>query len=232
VVVALVVAAAAGVIAVVWGTGLLGVRSVQVTGVPTSVANQVRTAAAVPEGRPLARVDAGAVERRVLERLDTVGAVEVTRAWPSTLRIAVTPRRSVGTLVTRGEPSRRLDPAGVTFGPPVTGAPAAPTITLLPPASGSAQRREALASAASVAGSLPRQLRLRTERIEVRGRDDVRLVLRGNRTSDGRTVVVRWGGSEESARKALVLSSLLRTPASAYDVSAPDLPTSTPLRRS
>ncbi len=48
--------------------------------------------------------------------------------------------------------------------------------------------------------------------------DDVRLVLR-----DGS--IVQWGNAERSDRKAVVLRSLLTLKAARYDVSAPDLPT-------
>jgi cell division protein FtsQ len=37
-------------------------------------------------------------------------------------------------------------------------------------------------------------------------------------------VKVVWGGSDDSARKAEVLSVLMRRRAAVYDVSAPDLP--------
>jgi len=61
-------------------------------------------------------------------------------------------------------------------------------------------------------------VRLRVDRVDVHSGQDVRLTL-----SNG--VVVRWGGTQDSPRKAAVLTALLARRASVYDVSAPDLPT-------
>ena len=49
-------------------------------------------------------------------------------------------------------------------------------------------------------------------------RDDVVLTLRAG-------AAVRWGSAERADRKAQVLRSLLPVRAEVYDVSAPDLPT-------
>jgi cell division protein FtsQ len=43
---------------------------------------------------------------------------------------------------------------------------------------------------------------------------------------------VRWGSAEDSARKAEVLTVLLRVPAAVYDVSVPELPTTSELASS
>src|SRR5699024_3432867 len=62
----------------VYGTGLFGVRQVRVVGAALVTPEQVRTAAAVPDGVPLARVDLADVRRRV-GLLPPVARVTVTR---------------------------------------------------------------------------------------------------------------------------------------------------------
>ena len=79
---------------VVFGTSVLGVRQVEVTGTSVVPESEVRAAAAVAPGTPLARVDTGAVGARVTA-LAPVAAVEVSRSWPGTLVIAVTDRVGV-----------------------------------------------------------------------------------------------------------------------------------------
>ena len=60
---------------------LLAVRTVTVSGTARLTPAQVRAAADVVRGTPLAMVDAGAVVRRI-EALRPVAEVQVSRAWP------------------------------------------------------------------------------------------------------------------------------------------------------
>ena len=94
-------------------TGAAGVRTVTVTGVRALTADQVRTAAALRPGEPLARVDLAAVRARVGE-LAGVERVAVTRSWPHTVRVTVTERRGVA-VVARDGASWLVDPSGVVF---------------------------------------------------------------------------------------------------------------------
>ncbi|MCZ7536428.1 MAG: FtsQ-type POTRA domain-containing protein [Acidimicrobiia bacterium] len=77
------------------GAGILVLRSaifdvdhVRVSGTGHVSVDEVRDAAAVDLGTPLAFVDAGSVAERV-ERLPWVAGAEVTRRWPGTVLIAV-----------------------------------------------------------------------------------------------------------------------------------------------
>ena len=87
-----------GVLAVLGGLGWLVtaspafvVRTVAVTGTSLTPAEDVRIAAGVPAGVPLAQVDTAAVAARVA-MLPAVARAEVVRSWPSSLTITVTER--------------------------------------------------------------------------------------------------------------------------------------------
>src|SRR2546429_7797390 len=76
---------------VVYGTSLLGVRPVTGHGEAILALEQVRAAAAIPGGTPLASLDLSAVRRRV-SALPPVRTARVERDWPSTIVITVTER--------------------------------------------------------------------------------------------------------------------------------------------
>jgi cell division protein FtsQ len=207
---AAVVLATAGVY-VVGFTGLLGVRHVAVTGVRVLSADQVRAAAAVPAGRPLARVDTGAVADHV-RALPGVERVAVARSWPGTLRITVTERHGVA-VVTRDHAYWLVDPDGVVF----QRLPARPKLPLLTGAGvdgGSASARAALAAVTA----LPPRLLTAVATVQAPTPEQVTLTLTDKRT-------VFWGGAEESAAKASVLAALLNRPGTHYDVSTPSVVT-------
>ncbi len=110
---------------VVGFTGVLGVRQVTVTGVRALSADQVRAAAGVPDGQPLARVDTGAVADHV-RALPGVERVAVARSWPGTLRITITERHGVAVV-------KRAGPAGwsTRTGSSSSGWPPGPKLPLL-----------------------------------------------------------------------------------------------------
>lgn len=85
---------AVGAYLVARNTALFGVRSVVVDGAPAGVARQVERTLADEHGRSLLAVDAEKVEAE-LEALPWVARVEIDRAFPHTLRVAVTPERPV-----------------------------------------------------------------------------------------------------------------------------------------
>lgn len=75
-------------------TAVFGVRTVAVAGAPTGVARQVERSLADRLGESLLALDLSRV-RAELEALPWVAHVELDRAFPHTLRIAVTPERPV-----------------------------------------------------------------------------------------------------------------------------------------
>lgn len=194
---------------VVGFTGVLGVRQVTVTGVRALSADQVRAAAGVPDGRPLARVDTGAVAGRV-RGLAGVERVAVTRSWPGTLRITVTERRGVA-LADRGDALWLVDPDGVVF-QRLSDHPKLPILRISPVGPDNAEVRAALTAVTA----LPPGLLAHVSEVRAPTAEQVTLYLSGNRT-------VRWGGADDSKAKASVLTALLSRPGTYYDVSTPSV---------
>jgi cell division protein FtsQ len=196
---------------VVGFTGLLGVRQVTVTGVRALSAEQVRAAAAVPAGRPLARVNTGAVADHV-RALPGVERVAVARSWPGTVRITVTERHGVA-VVTRDHAYWLVDPDGVVF----QRLPARPKLPLLTGTGVDPVGPTARAALAAVT-ALPPRLLTAVATVQASTPEQVTLTLTDKRT-------VFWGGAEESAAKASVLAALLNRPGAHYDVSTPSVVT-------
>jgi cell division protein FtsQ len=209
------VAATLTVLAVaVWVVGfsaVLGVRHVTVTGVRALTADQVRAAAAVPDRRPLARVDTDGVADRV-RGLAGVERVAVTRSWPGTVRITVTERRGVA-LVDRDGALWLVDPDGVVF-QRLSSHPRLPLLRIGAVGPDSDVARAALTALTA----LPPALLGQVAEVRAPTPEQVTLLLSGRRT-------VLWGGAEESAAKASVLPALLSRPGTYYDVSTPSVVT-------
>jgi len=191
---------------------LLAVRTVAVSGTTRLSPDQVRAAADVVRGTPLARIDAAAVVRRV-EALRAVADVQVIRAWPSTLKLRVIERKPVVGIVTD---------SGVTLvdaqGMPFAAAPALPTglvrLQVAHPGPKDATTKAALA----VLAVLPEPIRGRVRIVRAASPSSVTLVLR-----DGRRVL--WGGVDDTALKAQAAEALLKMPGTVYDVSRPGVVT-------
>ena len=202
------------VVAAVWATyfsSLLTVSGVEIEGADVVGVGEIRRAADVPMGDPLARVDVERVQSRV-EALAGIKSADVTRRWPHDLLITVEERQAVA-VVEIGGRIRGMDDTGVVFRDfaevPI-GLPRVQTST--------DTRSEALAEAARVIEALPEDLVATVDHVEVETIDQIRLVLR-----DGRVVV--WGSADESDQKAEVLAVLLERPAQTYDASVPGQPT-------
>jgi cell division protein FtsQ len=206
-----VVALLAATVWVVGFSGVLGVRQVTVTGVKGLSADQVRGAAAVPDGRPLARVDTGAVAGRV-RALPGVERVAVTRSWPGTVRITVTERHGVA-LVDRGDALWLVDPDGVVF-QRLSSHPKLPILRI----PGVGPDSDVARAALTAVTALPPTLLAHVNEVRAPTPERVTLYLTGRRT-------VRWGGAADSAAKAQVLVALLSRPGSYYDVSTPSVVT-------
>jgi cell division protein FtsQ len=192
-------------------TAVLGVRHVAVTGVRALSADQVRSAAAVPAGRPLARLDTGAVADRV-RSLPGVERVAVARSWPGTVRITITERTGVA-LVRRDGAYWLVDVDGVVFQRLAT-KPKLPVLAVAAVRPGNEPARAALAAL----HALPPKLLGAVSRAQAPTPEQVTLKL-----TDGRTVF--WGGADDSAAKASVLTALLGRPGTYLDVSTPSVVT-------
>jgi cell division protein FtsQ len=196
---------------------LLGVRTVQVDGVATLPADQVREAAGIDRGTPLLRVDVAAAEARVA-RLPQIRSVEVTRGWPHSVVITVVERVAVAIV---GPPGRRslVDADGVLFDT-VTGEGPADVVPLevATPGPGDPATMAGLTAVEALRGALRDQVAV----VRAASAEDIVLTL-----TDG--TVVPWGGAEQSGAKAKALAALLEQiasgglePAGTIDVSAPD----------
>lgn len=162
-------------------------------------------------GVPLARIRTGHLEAAI-ERLRGVKDVEVTRAWPTGLAVAIVPRVPVAAVPVEGGYTV-LDADGVEVmrGPAVP--PGLPVVGIeIDPTT-----ERALDAVLTVLGGLPPGLLGEVTAAGAESADAVRLVL-----SDRSTVV--WGSAESSALKLRVLEVLRQRPASVYDVSAPTMP--------
>ena len=212
--------AATVLVAVVWlllVSPVLGVSSVQVDGVTTLAADQVRETAGIEPGTPLLRVDVDGARDRIA-RLPQVASVAVTRGWPHTVVVTVVERKPVAIV---GPPGRRtlVDADGVLFDT-VSGAPPAGVVPLdvASPGPGDPATTAALAAVEA----LSRDLRTQVASLAATGSGEITLAL-----TDG--TVVRWGGPERSERKAAALAALIDQlahgkldPATTIDVSTPE----------
>jgi cell division protein FtsQ len=190
------------------------VRGVQVSGTHLVTPAQVRSAADIPAGLPLIRVNDAVVAHRV-EQLRQVQSARVTRDWPDTVAISVTERvPALAVPVSQGYDL--IDQDGVVV-ESVSEQPLDMPILDLPagPAQPAALRgNPAVHAAAVVVRELPRYLARKLVSVQAPSATEVTLRLSGG-------VSIVWGGTDRAAEKAKELAVLMRTHARSYDVSAP-----------
>lgn len=184
---------------------------VEVVGNELVTDKQLLTAAEVPTGGPLVRVDLGAIEKRV-KSLAAVKEVDVSRKWPHDVRIEVVERTPIAVL-DLGTRVVALDAGGTSFPAPPRAREGLPRIKV-----GSGADKDALREGAAVVAALAPDVARLVDHVEVRTIDEIVLVLR-----DGRQVA--WGSADRSPDKAAVLLQLLKRKAQVYDVSVPGAPT-------
>jgi cell division protein FtsQ len=190
-------------------SSVLATRRVEVTGVKILTAGEVRSAAQVPLGTPLARQDIDGIAVRVAGLLP-VSSVEVRRKWPTTLAVTVQERKPL-LAVRQATGFQLVDDTGVSF----LAVPAVPdgvVLTDVDPTDGAL-----LTQVGMVAAAMPEKLQDKVDKIQASSRDGIRLALK-----DGD--VVTWGSADDSALKSSVLLALLKQRARSYDVSAPHSP--------
>lgn len=195
----------------VWFSSLLAVEQVEVAGTDVLSEQEVRAAASVPMGDPVARIDLEAVRARV-EALSVVRSADVTRAWPDGVRVEVEERVAVA-VVRIGSTLRGMDADGVVFRDYKDTPADLPRVDAL-----SGVTSDALREGAAVVAALPAGLAADVDHVEVGTVDQIRLLLR-----DGREVV--WGSAEDSEQKSRVLEILLDQEGRVLDVSVPATPT-------
>lgn len=199
--------------ALAWLVGfspVLVVRDVEVTGAVLTPVDDVRAAAAVPAGTPLARLDGAAITGRV-EQLATVADARLVRSWPSTVRIEVTERSAVYQIDAGGY--GQVDSSGVVF-------TTSPERSAVPVAAlADAGDQELRAAVATATSALPQDVHERLGSVSAGSVDSISFLLDGGTT-------IFWGGAEQSAEKASVIEVLLARGGdyTTYDVSAPSRP--------
>ena len=207
----LAVAVAGTAVWIVWFSTLLAFDEIKVVGVSeigqAEGNSQVVAATTIADGTPLLSVDTDAVSDRVAQ-LPWVESVEVYRSWPRTIVVEVRERTPVA-VVEDGDARTGVDASGVLFDPPGGLWITDPVIR---------GEESAIPEAVEVVASLPSEIQRRVRVVQAVSPDDIRLEL-------GNEAIVRWGNAENGEFKAQVLLALLPRRAQAYDVSAPELPT-------
>jgi cell division protein FtsQ len=192
------------------GSSLLVVRHVEVTGNQLVTAAQVRQAARIRTGAPLATVNTAMAARRV-EQLTPVLSATVRRSWPDAIVITVRERTPVLAVAAPGG-YQLIDSHGVTVRQ-ATRKPASMPLLSSPPAV--LRGSPAVNASAVVFRQLPRGLRNRIASVSAASAGSVTLHLTGG-------ITVLWGGAGDPAPKLAELGMLLRRHALFYDVSDPN----------
>ncbi|GGU19921.1 cell division protein FtsQ/DivIB [Streptomyces lavendofoliae] len=206
-----------------YGSAWLRVEQVTASGTRVLTSAQVKAAAAVPVGAPLASVDTGEIEGRLLRALPRVRSADVVRSWPHGISLTVVERTPV-LLVEKGGKFTEVDATGVRYATvDASRAPkGVPLLELTADRSPSLRRfgtARLTAEAVRVAGDLPARVAAEAKVLRVRSYDSISLEMTG-----GRTVV--WGNGEDGEAKARTLSALMKAAPKAghFDVSAPTAP--------
>ena len=208
------VAGTVGLVAVlVWVfvfSSVLGAKHVVVHGAHDVPMSRIESVADVPHGRPLLRLDTGAIAARV-EALPDIAAASVHVSYPSTVVITVTERVAVGYLSVGGN-AILVDKSGRQFR---TTAAVPKNLPRFDIPTG-AQATAAGQAVATVAGALTPAVLGKLSSIAATDPAQITLQLR-----DGRSVI--WGSADRSADKAQVLPALLSRAGTTFDVSNPDV---------
>ena len=188
----------------------LAAQAVTVSGAKVLTKDDVTAAAGILPGPPLVWVDPGLVADRVAG-LPQVANVTVARAWPDTVRIAVT-ERTPRLAIPAGGGYLLADATGVVF-QAVVSAPSGLVVVDADPNS-----QQVLVDVGTVFSALSRETAAKVSRLEAPTRDGITL-----RLKDGSRVV--WGSAEQSALKSEVLDELLPLGGTVFNVTAPAFPT-------
>ncbi|WP_037304265.1 cell division protein FtsQ/DivIB [Amycolatopsis orientalis] len=198
-----------------WFSSMLGVRQVDVVGANSVPADQIRATAAVPDQKPMLRLDTDEIRDRVAQ-MPGIATVDVSRSWPGTLEITVTERAAIAFFDSGpgGDGVHLVDGGGVVFKTVKERLAGLPELKLMSVSADDPVTR----AVTGVLGVIPQQLLKQVTTATAKTPGSVEFTL-----ADGKTV--RWGTSADTERKAKVLAALLTREGKVFDVSAPDLPT-------
>ncbi len=208
--------AAAGIVAaavwVLFGSPLLVVRSVSVSGTHLVSRSEVVAASGVQLGTPLIRVNAARAAARIAA-IPQVRSAQVTRSWPNRLVIVVRERTPELALPAYGGGYDLADADGVVLQRVARRPADLPLYPTVAP-EGALRGNPDLAAAAAVLGELPATLRHSVTSVSAPEADQVTLHLAGG-------ITVLWGDTGRPGVKARELTVLMRGHMRYYDVSAP-----------
>jgi cell division protein FtsQ len=187
---------------------VLGVRTVRVEGMSFLDEGQVRDVSGVLKGTPLTRVNVDDVARRI-GGLPAVASVDVSRDWPSTLRITVVERVPLGGIKSDNV-FHLFDDKAVIFR---TSESLPDGVVLV-----ECQADNLIKGAVTVIQALTPQLRSELVRLSIDGPAGITLVLKKER-------MVTWGDATQSELKAKVATALLKQKGNRIDVSVPEIVT-------
>jgi cell division protein FtsQ len=208
--------AAAGVLGaaawVLFGSRLLVVRSVVVTGTHLVPRSEILAVGGVEPGMPLIRVNPAQVAARI-DTIRQVRGARVTRSWPDRVVIVVRERIPALALAAPDGGYDLVDADGVVVRQSASRPADLPLYLTTSPVA-SLRGDPDLAAAAAVFGELPAGLRHSVAWVTAPDPDQVTLRLAGG-------VTVLWGGTDRAGAKARELAVLLRAHLHYYDVSAP-----------
>ncbi|WP_420856001.1 cell division protein FtsQ/DivIB [Streptomyces nanshensis] len=207
-----------------YGSNWALVERVSVSGEKVLTKKQVRAAARIPVGTPLAAVDTAAAQRRLRAALPRLDEVRVVRAWPHGIGIELTERKPELAMRHDGGKFVEVDVEGVRFDVVPRQPKGVPLLVMEVESSASLRhfgkerlRREAVRAATA----LPESVARATRTVRVRSYDSITLELTGGRT-------VLWGSGEQGRAKAESLAALMKASKDArhFDVSVPSAPAS------
>lgn len=192
----------------VWFSSVFDVRTVKVLGNSMVPVSQIRAAAGITMGQPVARVDVEKSADRI-RMIREVADVDVRRGLPHTIVIDVRERTPIAATTANNGGWWLVDGEGVMFR----------NVAKLPERMTVVQAYSELyrGIGARMAAGMPDWLRERVASVSVLAESDIRLQMKNGK-------IVRWGGEEKAERKAEVLYVLLKIKAKQYDVSAPNAP--------
>jgi cell division protein FtsQ len=185
----------------------LTVSRVTVIGNTISSTYEIESALNIPIGTQLARVNSDDVNASLVG-ISSIDHVEVRRAWPNEIVLAVTERIAIATIQKAGH-WEFVDAKGVAYGKTFSQPKELMVFNV--------DNKAARAEVAIVYSQMPGWIKALVKTIGATSRDNVQVDL----GKSGKAII---GDSSRLERKFAVLKVLLTRKARIYDVSAPDVP--------
>lgn len=198
--------------AVLWFAPVLTVATISVDGTERLEPAQVAAASEISVGENLLHVDAGAAAAQIAE-LPWVASATVERAFPDTVRIEVRERDTLAVITAEDGP-HLIDSHGEEF---IIDVPPEGTVEITGTDPGTEEQRAAVA----ILSAIEPELRSQFARIQVNSPYSFEL-----HHHDGRVIV--WGANDNNANKALALATVLTQPGQRWNISHPEIVTTSP----